>query len=195
MNTSKESGTGARWVAGVARWGMALPLLLAFTVWSNAQPPDRKGAPPPPPDKAAEGPTKTVRGLVKEFTTAPKGETDGFILDEGTEVHFPPHLSDKVMDVVNKKDRVKVTGRSMKMPGGETHFQATSITNLRTNASVDITDDAPPPPPPEGRIAPPPPDRRGGPDRPADVDQRLKRLEEKMDRLLEEMKRLKRDKD
>lgn len=179
----------------LVRWGAAVPLLLAFAIWTTAaQPPGRKGPPPPPPpDRAVDGPTKTVRGVVKEFTTAPKGETDGFFLDDGTEVHFPPHLSDKVTDVVNKKDRVKVTGRSMKMPGGETHFQASSITNLRTNTSVAI-DDTAPPPPPDGRAAPPP-DRRDGADRPGNVDQRLRRLEEKMDRLLEEMKRLKRDKD
>ncbi len=42
--------------------------------------------PPAPP--AAE--SKTVRGAVKSFTTAPMGEVDGAVLDDGTVIHWPP---------------------------------------------------------------------------------------------------------
>ena len=87
---------------------------------------------------------RTIRGTVRSFTTAPKGETHGLILDNDTEVRFPPHLGDKVKAVVGKGDRVRVTGRAKTGPKGDTNFHATSITNLDTSKSFEILDDAPP---------------------------------------------------
>ena len=38
----------------------------------------------------ADGDLKTVRGKVETFTTAPRGEVDGAVLDDGTAVHCAP---------------------------------------------------------------------------------------------------------
>src|SRR5262249_26359959 len=75
------------------RSALGLGAVLVVGLWAadlTAQPPapGPKGRPGPPP--GAE--FRTVRGTVKEFTTAPKGEVDGLILSDGTWVHWPPHL-------------------------------------------------------------------------------------------------------
>ena len=83
--------------------------LLAFAaacLWSAslgaqpAGPKKGKGAKGPPP--GAE--ILTVRGTVKEFTTAPKGEQDGVILTDGTWAHWPPHLADRFSSILARGD-------------------------------------------------------------------------------------------
>jgi hypothetical protein len=59
---------------------VACCLLLVFACdESKAQPP---GA----------GDSNSVRGKIERFTTAPLGETDGAVLDDGTWLHWPPHM-------------------------------------------------------------------------------------------------------
>jgi hypothetical protein len=87
---------------------------------------------------------ETLRGTVKRFTTAPKGEVDGFILSDDTWVHWPPHLEDRFTAIVKKGDRVEVTGRYETLPKGEKVFEVSTLTNLATRASR-TNDDRPPP--------------------------------------------------
>jgi len=35
-------------------------------------------------------------GKAAQFLINPHGEIDGLLLDDGTEIHTPPHLSDKI---------------------------------------------------------------------------------------------------
>jgi hypothetical protein len=83
------------------------------------------------------GEERTVRGTVREFTNAPRGEVDGFVLDDGTVVHWPPHLQDRFTAIVAKGDRVKATGWMETPPAGDTHLEVQTLTNLRTGASRD----------------------------------------------------------
>ena len=84
----------------------------------DAQPPGKKGKGDKGPPRGAE--ILTVRGTVREFTTAPKGEKDGVILTDGTVVHWPPHLEDRFSNIVAKGDKVKVVGaRWKRVPEGE----------------------------------------------------------------------------
>jgi hypothetical protein len=118
-----------------------------------------------------------VTGTVESFTKARMGEVDGAELKGSTVIHWPPHLEDKVTDVVKKGDKIKVTGRMETGPEGDTHLEAQTITNLSTDATVEI-DDGPP---------------RRGPDRSAergDREERLRALEDKLEELLKEVKRL-----
>jgi hypothetical protein len=126
---------------------------------------------------------ETVRGTVKRFTTAPKGEVDGAVLDDGTVIHWPPHLEERFKGIIEKGDRVEVSGRMETGPEGDTHLEVGTLTNLRTKASR-TNEDVPPPPPAAGR------EPRGGP---ADLEKRLRGLEEKVDRLTEELRRLRRE--
>lgn len=68
---------------------------------ANAQP-----APTPPnglPPAAASAPIydlqqlPATKGTVSRYTLTPRGDVDGLILADGTEVHFPPHLSTQLV--------------------------------------------------------------------------------------------------
>jgi hypothetical protein len=117
----------------------------------NAQPNDRVA-------------TKTVQGTVRRSTTAPMGEIDGAVLDDGTVIHWPPHLGDRASGIVIRGDQVRATGWMETGPEGDTHLEVRAITNLRTSASLD--NDAPAPPPPPGR------GRRRGPVHPSPLGPR-----------------------
>ena len=92
---------------------------------------------------------------MQSFTTAPMGEVDGAMLDDGTVIHWPPHLADRFPAFVARGDRIR-RGRMETGPAGDTHLEVQTVTNLRTNASAE--NDGPsasatgprrrPPPPP-----------------------------------------------
>jgi len=95
---------------------------------------------------AQRGDLETVKGTVKGFTEAPKGEIDGMALSDGTVVHWPPHLEKKFTAIVKKGDRVEVVGRRVTLKQGEKLFEARTVTNLTTKASYTRDDDEPLPP-------------------------------------------------
>jgi hypothetical protein len=162
------------------RWFFALGLFAlsgAMAACLMAQPPaprgkdGKKGMP--------EGEFRTVQGTVKEFTSVPKGETDGLILNNGSWVHWPPHLADRFKAVVEKGDRIKASGYMETGPkNDDSKLDVSVLTNVRTGKTVQNPDR----PAPEGAAAPA--DN-------ADVERRLQALEDKMDELLSEMRRLK----
>jgi hypothetical protein len=132
------------------------------------------------------GDTTTVKGKVDRFTAAPRGETDGAVLDDGTWLHWPPHMQDRFKDILKEGDRVRATGRNETGPAGDKHFEVQRVTNVRTSAVAENPDYANGPPPP-------PPGRGVAPERPADRDQRLKDLEDQVQQLQRDIQRLKRD--
>jgi hypothetical protein len=149
---------------------------------------------PPPPVGPRSGEVKTIQGRVKSLTTAPMGEVDGATLDDGTVVHWPPYLADRFTAILAKGDRVRVSGRMETGPAGDTHFEAETATNIRTNASTSSELAGRPPLPGPGRVTP------GGsddfvqaPDSPQDVQRRLKSLEDQISQLREEVRRLRRE--
>ncbi len=70
---------------------------------------------------------------------------DGAVLDDGTVIHWPPHLEDRFTSIIAKGDRVRVTGRMETGPEGDTHLEVFALTNLRTKVSRENNDDGPPP--------------------------------------------------
>jgi hypothetical protein len=148
-------------------------------------------AKPRPPGPPPDAEFATLRGTVKEFTTAPKGEVDGLILNDGKWVHWPPHLQDRFKDLAARGDRVRVTGYWETGRRGETRFEVSTLTNQETNKSAENPDRPPPAagaPPGAGprRVAAPPP--------PPDRDRRLRDLENQVDQLRREIERLRREK-
>jgi len=114
----------------------------------DAPPPpkDKKDAPPLPKDKDRKrvvGPDRTVTGEVDSFTKAPKGEVDGMKLDDGTVVHWPPHMEKQFTEIVKKGDRVRVVGWDETKPKGEKVLEVRSVTNLATKRTR-VNEDAPP---------------------------------------------------
>ncbi len=89
-----------------------------------------------------------THGTVRFFTLTPRGEVDGFVLADGTEVHLPPHLSAQLAAAVKVGDAVTVRGlRAAAVP----MVAAMSVTGDANGQSVVDTG-------PEGRGGP-------GPDR------------------------------
>jgi hypothetical protein len=51
-----------------------------------------------------------VKAKVARFLFNPKGDADGMLLANGTEAHFPPHLSKKVLKSIQPGDAVTLYG-------------------------------------------------------------------------------------
>jgi hypothetical protein len=116
-------------------------------------PPGPVAAPPPPPDGAtfSQQQLPETRGTVQRFTLTPRGDLDGFVLADGTDVHVPPHLSTQLAAAVRPGDAVSVRGyRSGTVP----LVVAAAVTDAVTNQTVV---DQGPPPPGFGPPPPPPP--------------------------------------
>ena len=106
-------------------------------------------APPPAPFNATPlydpAQLPTFSGKVQQFTLTPRGDIDGLILTDGTEVKTPPHLSTAIAYAIKPGDAVTIHGlRAAAIP----LLQATSITDHTTNRSVI---DQGPDPGPQGR--------------------------------------------
>jgi hypothetical protein len=74
-----------------------------------------------------------VKGKVAQYTLTPRGDVDGLILDDGTEVHFPPGSSTQLVFAVHPGDVVTIHGlkaRAVAM------VAAASITNDASGVTV-----------------------------------------------------------
>jgi len=157
---------------------------LAGGVLAQTPPPARTAPPPPAAPLTPAQPAfdlsqlPTTRGTVRYFTLTPRGDVDGFVLADGTQVHVPPHLSTQLVAAVRLGDAVTVRGlRAAAAP----MVAALSVTGDASGQTV--VDTGPPggpgrgpgeranrgpgaPPPPGGPgaagMAPPPPPP-GGP--------------------------------
>lgn len=80
-----------------------------------------------------------TKGTVKQYTLTPRGDVDGLILTDGTEIKLPPHLTAQIVFAVKPGDAVSVRGlRARALP----LVDAASATNLATG--VTVTDNGPP---------------------------------------------------
>lgn len=80
-----------------------------------------------------------TRGTVRQYTLTPRGDVDGVILTDGTEVKLPPHLTAQIVFAIRPGDNVSIRGlRARAMP----LLDAASITNIATGKSV--VDNGPP---------------------------------------------------
>jgi hypothetical protein len=119
--------------------------------------------PPLPPPEVETTASSIVTAQISSFTANTRGLMDGVVLDDGTRVHFRPHMGTTLLPLLTRGDRIRVTGWEMDRGGGRV-LEAKTITNLRTNTAVDVSAFADPPPPhapsiPPGAIAPPEPAR------------------------------------
>jgi hypothetical protein len=81
------------------------------------------------------------QGQVQQFTLTPRGDIDGLILTDGTEVKIPPHLSTEIAYSIKPGDTVTIHGlRAAAVP----LVQAVSISDEATGRTV--IDDGPPHP-------------------------------------------------
>jgi hypothetical protein len=87
-----------------------------------------------------------AQATVSRLLTNPFGEVDGVLLDNGTLVTFPPHMSEQLAAAVKPGDTVDVKGYP-EMPG---QIKGYVITNSRTGQAVMVH-----PKPPAGMKPPP----------------------------------------
>src|SRR5260370_33537867 len=104
MSTSGRILTGLTAPVRLAPLVAGCLVLLLGCAESTAQPP---GA----------GETSTVRGKVDRFTTAPRGEADGAVLDDGTWLDCQPLMLARVSEIPEEGQRVAWTGRTRAGPG------------------------------------------------------------------------------
>lgn len=51
-----------------------------------------------------------TEGVLARFVPNPKGDIDGLLFEDGTVIHTPPHLSQRIADAVQIGERVSVAG-------------------------------------------------------------------------------------
>lgn len=125
--------------------------------WTPPPPPPRRGRGPggPPPPPQAIAPTTTIQGTVRSLSYGPAEDVNGIILDQGTEVHVPPDQADQLNSLAPIGARIQVSGWIHTGPLGDTHVDATTITNPSSRATMSFA--TPPPAPGPGAPPPPPP--------------------------------------
>ena len=80
-----------------------------------------------------------TKGTVKQYTLTPRGDVDGLILSDGTEVKLPPHLTGQIVFAVRPGDAVTIRGlKALALP----LVDAASVTNDATGTTV--IDNGPP---------------------------------------------------
>ncbi len=85
-----------------------------------------------------------IQGKVAQYSLTPRGDVDGLILADGTEIHTPPHLGTQLVYAVKPGDAVTIRGlkaRAISM------VQAMSVKNDATGATVTDTGAGGPPGP------------------------------------------------
>lgn len=94
---------------------LAALLLSATALGALAQP-----MPPPPPSPPSAAPAwgQTVtatQGMVARLLPTPEGEVDGLLLQDGSLVRFPPHMSAALLAVVGQGDAISMTACVFRM--------------------------------------------------------------------------------
>ena len=74
-----------------------------------------------------------IDGKVAQYSLTPRGEVDGVILDDGTQVHLPPHLGAQLVFVVKPGDKISVRGLKAREIA---LIESVSVTNNATHLSV-----------------------------------------------------------
>ena len=75
----------------------------------------------------------SFEGKVQQFTLTPRGDIDGFILIDGTEVKTPPHLSTSIAYAVEPGDSVTIHGMKA---AAIALIQAASLTDNSTHRTI-----------------------------------------------------------
>jgi hypothetical protein len=85
-----------------------------------------------------------IQGKVAEYSLTPRGDVDGVILEDGTQVHLPPHLGAQLVQAVKPGDTVTIHGlKAQAIPV----IQALSLGGDRSGQTV--VDAEPPAVPPQ----------------------------------------------
>lgn len=146
----------SRWLVTI---GSSAAFALGGWVVGNSEEAQIPGIGPPP---AAHAPQtmETITGKVTEQTKAPRGGIDGVKLEDGTWLHWPPHLEKYLGKLSEVGQEVSVEGRRQPGPHGEMVVEVFALTNVESESTFQREEMPPPPPgghcPPHGPHAGPP---------------------------------------
>jgi hypothetical protein len=85
-----------------------------------------------------------IQGHVAQYSLTPGGDVDGVFLQDGTQVHLPPHLGSQLVQAIKPGDTVTIRGlKAQALP----LIQALSITSEKSGQAV--VDSGPPAMPPQ----------------------------------------------
>jgi hypothetical protein len=93
--------------------------------------PDRTPLQRPASDEFRQA-NSAAEGTVRQYLMNPHGEVDGLLLNDGTQINFPPHMADELVGTVKPNDRVSIQGDRER----DSVVKADVITNSRTGQSV-----------------------------------------------------------
>ncbi|MGY2051027.1 hypothetical protein [Methylobacterium sp. JK268] len=80
-----------------------------------------------------------TKGTIRQYTLTPRGDVDGLILQDGTEVKLPPHLTGQVVYAIRPGDAVTIRGMKARA------LPLVDAASIRNDASgVTIVDAGPP---------------------------------------------------
>ena len=82
----------------------------------------------------------TAAGVVQRFTHSATGAADGFLLDDGTAVHFPAYLAAQVARLIAPNANVRVTGLMVEGTdrGATRVLEARTITDVASNRTLTV---------------------------------------------------------
>jgi hypothetical protein len=84
-----------------------------------------------------------IQGQIAQYSLTPRGDVDGVILQDGTQVHLPPHLGPQLVQAVKPGDTITIRGlKAQALP----LIQALSLTGDASGQTV--VDTGPPAIPP-----------------------------------------------
>ena len=107
-------------------------LMMIGTAGIATAQPAQQGFPPPMPE---------TKGKVAQYSITPRGDVDGFILVDGTEVLIPKHTSTRLVFSVRPGDAVTIQGLKT---GASAAITAVAVINDATGAVVFTDRHAPP---------------------------------------------------
>ena len=116
--------------------GVAATVLASGAAFAQAPAPIPRRPPGPPPAATMQIDSQSlpaVSGTVAHYTLTPRGDVDGLVLSDGTEIHVPPRLSSQLVFVAKPGD--KVTAHGLKALN-EKLVDAVSVTNDATGQKV-----------------------------------------------------------
>lgn len=76
-------------------------------------------------------------GKVEKFLKNDHGDIDGLKFADGFDVHFPPHVGRRVVEVIETGSEASVWGRKETLPRGEVVFEASRIESGNETIQVD----------------------------------------------------------
>lgn len=125
-------------------------LLTGTSAFAQRPPPAPR---PPGPAIEAAAPASVITGRIERWLVNPNGDVDGLLLADGTQVSFPPHLSQDLLQTAKPGDTVRVSGwRAPDVPVVRASMLTSTATGRQVIDQPPLAGGPPPRPPEAGAL-------------------------------------------